>query len=80
MDKEKYKSDPHLDIQLQELPSALRMLGLNLLEQEIIDWTNKNARDGAIYFTEFCKVVTKKYREEDEELFRQNMFKVGKTS
>ena len=52
------------------------MLGLNPLEQEIVDLTNEIARDGAIYFPQFCQVVHKKYREEDQELFRMNMFKV----
>ena len=52
------------------------MLGLNPLEQEIVDLTNEIARDGAIYFPQFCQVVHKKYREEDEDLFRMNMFKV----
>ena len=53
------------------------MLGLNPLEQEILDLTNEIARNGFIYFPEFCQIVTKKYREEDDKLFRQNMFKVG---
>ena len=53
------------------------MLGLNPMEQEIVDLTNKMVKDGFIYFPEFCKVVQKKFREEDEDLFRQNMFKVG---
>jgi Ca2+-binding EF-hand superfamily protein len=53
------------------------MLGLNPLEQEILDLTNEIARNGFIYFPEFCQIVTKKYREEDGELFRQNMFKVN---
>ena len=34
-------------------------------------------RNGFIYFPEFCAIVNKKLREEDEEVFRQNMFKVG---
>ena len=33
-------------------------------------------RNGFIYFPEFCAIVNKKLREEDEEVFRQNMFKV----
>ena len=53
------------------------MLGLNPLEQEVLDLTNEIARNGFIYFPEFCQIVTKKYREEDQEVFRQNMFKVG---
>ena len=47
-------------------------------EQEIIDLTNNIVRNGYIYFPEFCKVILKKFREDDEELFNQNMFKVDK--
>ena len=43
----------------------------------MLDLTNEIARNGFIYFPEFCKIVTKKYRDEDQEVFRQNMFKVG---
>ena len=61
---------------MQDLHPALKMLGLNPLEQEILDLTNEIARNGYIYFPAFCSAVHKKYREEDEQLFRQNMFKV----
>ena len=61
---------------MQDLHPAMKMLGLNPLEQEILDLTNEIARNGFIYFPEFCRIVTAKYREEDEEVFRQNMFKV----
>ena len=54
----------------------MKMLGLNPMEQEIIDLTNNIVRNGYIYFPEFCKVILKKFREDDEELFNQNMFKV----
>ena len=56
----------------------MKMLGLNPMEQEIIDLTNNIVRNGYIYFPEFCKVILKKFREDDEELFNQNMFKVDK--
>ena len=52
-------------------------LGLNMMEQEVVDMTNTLARNGLIYFPEFCKVVLTKFREEDEEEFAQVMFKVG---
>lgn len=55
----------------------MKMLGLNPMEQEIIDLTNNIVRNGYIYFPEFCKVILKKFREDDEELFNQNMFKVS---
>ena len=54
----------------------MKCLGLNPLEQEIIDLTNEIARGSYIYFPAFCRAVHRKYREEDEQLFRQNMFKV----
>ena len=62
----------------QDLLAAMKMLGLNPMEQEIIDLTNNIVRNGYIYFPEFCKVILKKFREDDEELFNQNMFKVDK--
>jgi Ca2+-binding EF-hand superfamily protein len=55
----------------------MKMLGLNPMEQEIVDSTNKIVKGGFIYFPEFCQVVHNKFREADEDLFRQNMFKVG---
>ena len=60
----------------KDLHAAMKMLGLNPLEQEIIDLTNEIARGSYIYFPAFCRAVHRKYREEDEQLFRQNMFKV----
>ena len=60
----------------RDLHSAMKMLGLNPLEQEIIDLTNNIVKNGLIYFPDFCKVILKKFREEDEEVFSQNMFKV----
>ena len=60
----------------QDLLAAMKMLGLNPMEQEIVDLTNNIVKDGLIYFPEFCKVIQRKFREDDEELFSQNMFKV----
>ena len=54
----------------------MKMLGLNPMEQEVIDLTNNNVKNGYIYFPEFCEVILKKFREEDEDVFNQNMFKV----
>ena len=54
----------------------MKMLGLNPMEQEIIDLTNNIVKNGFIYFPDFCKIIIEKYRQDDEELFRQNMFKV----
>ena len=53
------------------------MLGLNPLEQEVLDLTNEVARNGFIFFPEFCSILHRKYREEDDSVFRQIMFKVS---
>ena len=39
--------------------------------------TNTVARNGLVFFPEFCKVVLKKFREDDEDQFAQVMFKVS---
>ena len=52
------------------------MLGLNPLEQEVLDLTNEVARNDFIFFPEFCSIVHKKYREEDDSVFRQIVFNV----
>ena len=61
---------------MQNLHSAMKMCGLNPMEQEIVDLTNTITKNGFIYFPDFCKIVSKGWRDQDEELFRQNMFKV----
>ena len=38
--------------------------------------TNTVARNGLVFFPEFCGVVLKKFREEDEDQFCQMMFKM----
>ena len=58
---------------------ALVSLGLNIMEQEVIDMTNTIARNGLIFFPDFCQIVLKKFREDDEEQFAQVMFKVRVT-
>ena len=63
---------------LQDLVDAMKMLGLNPMEQEVIDLTNNNVKNGYIYFPEFCNIIHKKYREENEDIFYQDMFKVFK--
>lgn len=56
--------------------SAMKMLGLNPMEQDIMDLCNTVPKNGLIYFPDFCNIVLKRWREENEEVFRQNMFKV----
>ena len=46
------------------------------MEQEVIDMTNAIARDGLVFFPEFCSVCLRKLREDDEEQFAQIVFKV----
>ena len=54
----------------------MKMLGLNPMEQEIIDLTNRIVKNGLIYFPEFCQVIHEQYRHDDQDIFIQNMFKV----
>ena len=41
----------------------------------IIEWGD--FRDGVIFFPEFCKVILRKFREDNVEVFGPYMFKVG---
>ena len=56
--------------------SAMKALGLNPAEQEMIDMTNEVASNGLVYFPDFCKLVLRKYREDNKELLNQTFFKV----
>ena len=64
------------EIILQNLLPALVSLGLNMMEQEVIDLTNTISKNGLVFFPDFSQFALKKIREEDEELFAQEMFKV----
>ena len=57
----------------------MQMVGLNPSEQEVIDIPNELAREGLLYFPDFCTVVLERMRQtkEEEEDFYQNMFKVS---
>ena len=54
----------------------MKSLGLNPAEQETIDMTNEVGNNGLVYFPDFCKIVLRKYREDDKELLNQALFKV----
>ena len=54
----------------------MKMLGLNPSDQELLDIPNKIARDGLIYYPDFCRLVLRKYREENREVLNQALFKV----
>ena len=55
----------------------MKSLGLNPGEQEMIDMTNEVNVNGLIYYPDFCKLVLRKYREENREVLNQALFKVG---
>jgi len=55
---------------------AMKALGLNPGEQEMIDMTNEVNVNGLIYYPDFCKIVLRKYREENREVLNQALFKV----
>ena len=55
----------------------MKSLGLNPAEQETIDMTNEVGNNGLVYFPDFCKIVLRKYREDDKELLNQAFFKVN---
>jgi len=62
-------------IHTQDLLPCMKTVGMNPTEQEIIDMSNEVEKKGVIYFEDFCKLVLRKYREEDEEEFIKIMFK-----
>ena len=53
----------------KDLHSAMKMLGLNPMEQEIVDLTNNIVRNGFIYFPEFCKVNWKDFLLKSSKIF-----------
>jgi len=59
----------------KDVLSAFKALGLNPAEQETIDMTNEVGSNGLVYFPDFCKIVLRKYREEDRETLNQTLFK-----
>jgi len=63
-------------IYCRDLLDAMKALGLNPGEQEVIDMTNEVANNGLVYFPDFCRIVLRKFREENQELFNQQLFKV----
>ena len=54
------------------------MLGLNPSDQELLDIPNKIARNGLIFYPDFCQLCLEYFRQEErEEEFRKNLFKVS---
>ena len=54
----------------------MKALGLNPTETEIQDLINEVERNGFIYYPAFCRVIMRKLREDDEENFRRELFRV----
>ena len=54
----------------------MKSLGLSPSEQEVVDMQCEVEKKGRIFFPDFCKLCLRKFREFDEENFRQIMFKV----
>ena len=48
------------------------------IEDQVMDIPNKISKRGLIYFPDFCQLVLEKFRGDavEDEIFRQNMFKV----
>ena len=61
---------------IQDLLAAMKSLGLSPTEQEVVDMQCEVEKKGRIFFPDFCKLCLRKFREFDEENFRQIMFKV----
>ena len=55
----------------------MKSLGLSPTEQEVVDMQCEVEKKGRIFFPDFCKLCLRKFREFDEENFRQIMFKVN---
>ena len=49
----------------------MKKLGLNPTETEIQDLINEVEVNGVIYYPDFCRVIMRKLREDDEENFFQ---------
>ena len=65
-------------LNIKDALDAMKALGLNPGEQEMIDMTNEVSVNGLIYYPDFCKLVLRKYREENKEVLHQALFKVKK--
>ena len=61
---------------MQDLLEALHSLGISPTEQEVVDMQCEMEKKGKIFFPDFCKLCQRKFREFDDEMFRQELFKV----
>ena len=53
----------------------MKKLGLNPTETEIQDLINEVEMNGYIYYPEFCQIMMRKFREDDEENFHQELYR-----
>ena len=74
--EEKISSFTKYEFCFQDLAVAMKALGLNPTETEIQDLINEVERNGFIYYPAFCRVIMRKLREDDEENFRRELFRV----
>jgi len=58
-----------------DLLPCMKSVGMNPSEQELVDMTNEVEKKGVIYFKDFCMLILRKFREDDEEEFIKIMFK-----
>jgi calmodulin len=53
----------------------MKKLGLNPTETEIQDLINEVEMNGYIYYPEFCRLIMRKFREDDDENFHQELYR-----
>merc|ERR1719347_697261 len=53
----------------------MKSVVINPSEQELLDMINEAEKKGVIYFKDFCTLILRKFREEDEDEFVKVMFK-----
>lgn len=58
-----------------DLLSCMKSVGMNPSEQELLDMINEVEKKGVIYFEDVCKLILRKFREDDETEFIKIMFK-----
>jgi len=62
-------------IYTKDLLPAMKALGLSPTEQEVVDMQCEVESKGRIFFPDFCRLCLRKFREFNEEHFRQELFK-----
>jgi len=62
-------------IYTRDLLPAMKALGLSPTEQEVVDMQCEVERRGRIFFPDFCNLCLRKFREFNEENFKQELFK-----